>query len=235
MKTSLKERFLKLPRSKKMQLITALVLSATLVIAAPIVAWFTYNRQIALTTKINAPTQIYITAGNEESVVNLDLSDIDVEETDSSGNLVTKKDFVMGIAGTDVENYMLQLAHTTNIPFTYTLYWADNGNENDYDVEYTDENGGTHYYKKSEQVTGNYLNMSNDNRTADNSKHNATYDSYDNVQPYAEPLYWQSNQLSVKTKSSNKFCDYFIIEVSWNSGVSNQKETDMVYLTVKSV
>lgn len=233
MKISLKERFLKLPKSKKVQLITALVLTAALIVAAPIVAWFTYNRQIALTTDINAPTKIYITAGNEESVINLDLSDIDVEEKDESGKAITHKDFVLGIAGSDVEKYKLQLAHTTNIPFTYTLYEAVEVTSDDYNVEYTGEDGVAHYYKKSAEVSGDYLNKNGN--VANGTYHNKTYGDYNNVQQYVEPLYWQSANLSVRNKKSQNFCDYFIIEVSWSEGVANEKETDMVYLTVKSV
>lgn len=84
--------------------------------ALPVYAWFTHKRSIALTTKINAPTQLYITAGNKESVANLEMADIDVEDG-------RYKDFVFGIGGADVQQYQIQLAHTTNIPLSmrYTV------------------------------------------------------------------------------------------------------------------
>ena len=33
--------------------------------------------------------------------------------------------------------------------------------------------------------------------------------------------------------NKDPFCDYFIIRVKWNENVQNNKETDMVYLTVQ--
>ena len=105
-------KFRKLEKKKKLQLVIAVSLSAVMLVALPVYAWFTHKRSIALTTKINAPTQLYITAGNKESVANLEMADIDVED----GNY---KDFVFGIGGADVQQYQIQLAHTTNIPFEY--------------------------------------------------------------------------------------------------------------------
>ena len=108
-------KFRKMEKKKKRQLVIAVSLSVVLLVALPVYAWFTHKRSIALTTKINAPTQLYITAGNKESVANLEMADIDVENG-------SYKDFVFGIGGTDVQNYQIQLAHTTNIPFEYEIY-----------------------------------------------------------------------------------------------------------------
>ncbi len=97
------ERFKKLNKKKKIQLVTAAVLTMALLVALPLYAWFTHTRSIAMTTQINAPTQLYITAGNKESVSNLEMGNIDVESgtykditytltvtlVDSSGNAVT--------------------------------------------------------------------------------------------------------------------------------------------------
>jgi hypothetical protein len=80
-------KFRKLEKKKKLQLVIAVSISVVLLVALPVYAWFTHKRSIALTTKINAPTQLYITAGNKESVANLEMADIDVED----GNY---KDFV---------------------------------------------------------------------------------------------------------------------------------------------
>lgn len=97
------ERFKKLNKKKKIQLVTAAVLTMALLVALPLYAWFTHTRSIAMTTQINAPTQLYITAGNKESVANLEMGNIDVESgtykditytltvtlVDSNGNTVT--------------------------------------------------------------------------------------------------------------------------------------------------
>ena len=63
-------------------------------------------------------------------------------------------------------------------------------------------------------------------------------------QSNAEPLYWLAgeNGLNVmkpqniqnhEVTNSAYFCDYYVIKIHWDEGtVINDKETDMVYLTV---
>lgn len=228
------ERFKKLNKKKKIQLVAATALTAALLVALPLYAWFTHTRSIAMTTKINAPTQLYITAGNKESVANLEMGNIDVETEPKY------KDFVFGISGTDVNQYKIQLAHTTNIPFTYTIYRASSASKDDSDVvEYTAEDDSKYYYQKGDLVTGGYINQDSTTNIANDSLHEKSYDKYgkENVQQHAEALYWQSGPLDVKdTKNSDDFVDYFIIRVSWaEQNVENNKETDMVYLTVQRI
>ena len=223
-------KFRKLEKKKKRQLVIAVSLSVVLLVALPVYAWFTHKRSIALTTKINAPTQLYITAGNKESVANLEMADIDVENG-------SYKDFVFGIGGTDVQQYQIQLAHTTNIPFEYEIYRAKSVQEADKDddtvVYVSNEVNKTFYYNiDGDKISGNYLNQNGSEILANNTLHEKSYDSYGNVQKNAEALYWQSTDLSV-TDTEDPFCDYFIIRVKWNDKVQNNKETDMVYLTVQ--
>lgn len=223
-------KFRKLEKKKKLQLVIAVSLSVVLLVALPVYAWFTHKRSIALTTKINAPTQLYITAGNKESVANLEMADIDVENG-------SYKDFVFGIGGTDVQNYQIQLAHTTNIPFEYEIYRAKSVQEADKDddtvVYVSNEVNKTFYYNiDGDKISGNYLNQNGSEILANSTLHEKSYDSYSNVQKDAEALYWQSSDLSV-TDTEDPFCDYFIIRVKWNDKVQNNKETDMVYLTVQ--
>ncbi|WP_294589403.1 hypothetical protein [uncultured Ruminococcus sp.] len=224
------ERFKKLNKKKKIQLVTAAVLTMALLVALPLYAWFTHTRSIAMTTQINAPTQLYITAGNKESVANLEMGNIDVE----SG---TYKDFVFGVSGKDVSKYQIQLAHTTNIPFTYTIYRAQSANEGVSDaVEYySKEEGRSYYYTKGDVISGEYLNQSSSSEIlANKSLHSKSYDEYGNVQKHAEALYWQSVAQAVENGDSKGFVDYFIVRVSWEGQtVENNKETDMVYLTVQ--
>ena len=211
-------KFRKLEKKKKLQLVIAVSISVVLLVALPVYAWFTHKRSIALTTKINAPTQLYITAGNKESVANLEMADIDVED----GNY---KDFVFGIGGADVQQYQIQLAHTTNIPFEYEIYRAK-------DVPEADKNNDTVVYVSDEENKTFYYNIDGNKIFADSTLHEKSYDSYGNVQKNAEALYWQSDGLSVND-AENPFCDYFIIRVKWNENVQNNKETDMVYLTIQ--
>lgn len=223
-------KFRKLEKKKKLQLVIAVSLSAVLLVALPVYAWFTHNRSIALTTKINAPTQLYITAGNKESVANLEMADIDVENG-------SYKDFVFGIGGADVQQYQIQLAHTTNIPFEYEIYRAKSVSETEKSTEavvYVSDSDGTFYYDKSgdSPISGKYLNRDGTEILANSTLHEKSYDSYGNVQKNSEALYWQSDTLTV-IDNKDPFCDYFIIRVKWNENVQNNKETDMVYLTVQ--
>lgn len=48
-------KFRKLEKKKKLQLVIAVSLSAVLLVALPVYAWFTHKRSIALTTKIKCP------------------------------------------------------------------------------------------------------------------------------------------------------------------------------------
>lgn len=189
-------------------------------------AWFTYQLRLTTITKINAPTALIIGAGQKESSQNIDIGEINVE--DEAG----KKDFVFSVYSDEsVSNYKLQIAHTTNIDFTYTVFPAQE-QQGSGDVEYVDEDGIAHYYSKSgSAASGKYLNLGSDEKKADDSLHKESYDSYKNVQENAEPLYWQSNEIQPENNSGQGFVDYYILEISWNDDVRNDKETDMVYLT----
>lgn len=223
-------KFRKLEKKKRLQLVIAVSISVVLLVALPVYAWFTHKRSIALTTKINAPTQLYITAGNKESVANLEMADIDVENG-------SYKDFVFGIGGADVQQYQIQLAHTTNIPFEYEIYRAKSVSETEKSAEavvYVSDSDGTFYYDKSgdSPISGKYLNRNGTEILANSTLHEKSYDSYGNVQKNSEALYWKSDTLTV-IDNKDPFCDYFIIRVKWNKNVQNNKETDMVYLTVQ--
>lgn len=230
MAKSILGKFRKLEKKKKLQLVIAVSISVVLLVALPVYAWFTHKCSIALTTKINAPTQLYITAGNKESVENLEMADIDVENG-------SYKDFVFGIGGADVQQYQIQLAHTTNIPFEYEIYRAKSVSETEKSTEavvYVSDSDGTFYYDKSgdSPISGKYLNRDGTEILANSTLHEKSYDSYGNVQKNSEALYWQSDTLTV-IDNKDPFCDYFIIRVKWNKNVQNNKETDMVYLTVQ--
>ena len=200
-------KFRKLEKKKKLQLVIAVSISVVLLVALPVYAWFTHKRSIALTTKINAPTQLYITAGNKESVANLEMADIDVENG-------SYKDFVFGIGGADVQQYQIQLAHTTNIPFEYEIYRAKSVSETEKSeavVYVSDEENKTFYYKiDGNKISGHYLNQQGSEILANSTLHEKSYDSYGNVQKNAEALYWQSDTLTV-IDNKDPFCDYFIM------------------------
>lgn len=207
-----------------MLLATALVFAGLVTVYA----WFTNQRKLATVTRVNAPSALVIGAGAKESSMNIDIGSINVE--DESG----KKDFVFSVySDNSVENYKLQLAHTTNIGFVYTIYKADESTSSQGidSVEYIDESGNAHYYTKNgDALSGSYLNPNG--KIADRSLHGKSYGGYNEVQKNAEPLYWQTtNEIQPTKNNLSGFLDYYILEIRWNEDVSNNKETDMVYLT----
>ena len=54
------------------------------------------------------------------------------------------------------------------------------------------------------------------------------------MQQAAEPLYWKSNAQETlpekKEKSEEFYVNYYILHISWDETVQNNKETDMIYL-----
>ncbi|MGN1090197.1 MAG: hypothetical protein ACI4Q6_07325 [Huintestinicola sp.] len=188
-------------------------------------AWFTNQRKLATITKVNAPAALIIGAGAKESSLNINIGGIDVEDESK------KKNFVFCVYSDEtVEDYKLQLAHTTNINFVYSIYKADEVSVSG-DAEYEDESGTIHYYAKNGgALAGGYLNQAE--KIADMSLHDRSYDSYDNVQKNAEPLYWQTeNVITPAQNNPPGFLDYYILEISWGEDVINNKETDMIYIT----
>jgi hypothetical protein len=232
-------------KNNKKMFICAMAVTIILVFVLASMAWFYFHRSLQTITEVNSPIKLYITAGNQEAIENLDLGDIDVEDG-------TSKDYVFCVYGSPADDYILQLAHTTNIPFTYKIYKAtENGSGTasqktgcvSYQSENKDKSGNRvyYYYEKADTpVSGSYLNLSNnDGKIADNTYHDASYGSetgvksYDQVQKNAEPLYWQTSvSVTPDELSSGDFCHYYILEVSWDDAdkIENNKETDIVYL-----
>jgi len=127
-----KEKFRKslnaLSLGKKMQLAAAVLLTAGLIASYPVYSWFRMQRQIQRYEKISSPTTLYITAGHREKPIYFDVGGIDVKgtwkELNGTQSQATYQDYVFCVAGAYVPTYTLQLAHTQNNPFTYTIYEA---------------------------------------------------------------------------------------------------------------
>ena len=212
----------------KRLLIEMLVGFLIFAVLTTVYSWFTNQRKLATVTRVNAPSALVIGAGAKESSTNIDIGSINVEEE------LGKKDFVFSVySDNSVSRYKLQLAHTTNIDFSYTIYKATesmsySGNES---VEYIDALGNTRYYTKDgSALAGSYLNLNG--QIANNSLHDKSYKGYGEVQKNAEPLYWQTaNNIQPTNNNLSGFLDYYILEISWGENVSNDKETDIVYLT----
>ena len=208
---------------RKRRAIWAVVSAALVLLAVPVLAWLYMQRSMETITKIKKPEILSIKAGDMQDIEQLELGTIDV-----SGDQKTKDVVFCVYSAEKGKKYDLQLAHTTNIGFTYSIYKASSPIEGG-DVTYLGKQ-----YKKGELLPGGYLNLAADGKHATNAYHNNTYGEYNNVQQAAEPLYWKSKEqetLSNKKDEREEFyVNYYILHISWDETVQNNKETDMIYL-----
>ena len=226
----------------------ALLLCLLGVAAGLTYAWFRQSYSLSTVAKIKASIRLDLAAGNGE-----DASSFQIGTVDTTGEGVTSKDYkdyVIAVKKDKPTNYILQIGHTTNIPFTYTLYKATEDNSGT--VIYVGADNITHKYKKSDtEISGEYLNKIPDDKILANDKyHSQTYESYSKIQENAEPLYWQSTDTLGDTKDS--LIDYYILTVSWEKRPAGQqedktndkykyiddiedKETDIVYISVSAI
>lgn len=209
--------------------ITVLLLSAFTGITV-VYAWFTGQKDMKTISKINTPINLTLGAGHNESIQQLDLGNIDAKIESH-----TKK-YVFSVSSNEsiVQCYRLQLSHTTNIKFTYTIYHSSELGEeeeilND-DILYVGTDNHEYYYRIGEKVQMEVLNPdNNDTFLANQDDYSKTYNEYRKVQKHAKPLYTISGEITPGNTST--FIDYYILEITWEEEqVQNNKETDMVYL-----
>jgi hypothetical protein len=239
---------------KKMIIVSfALLIAMVIALVTVSYSWYVNQRSLSTATWIKTPIILTIGSGKNHDIKYLDMGDIDVESTSS-------KDYVICVYGTPVDNYSLQLAYTTNIAFHYEVYRAEETSDTEHAVASTyvdaDGNAQTEYFQKSNDtpvITGLTLSeiAANNDTVAAHQSHYMSYgDEYGlnpidktKVQSNAEPLYWlaeedgtnvlQPKNTIKESDGTEASLDYFIISVSWNPDeVKNDKETDIVYLTV---
>ena len=188
------------PKHNRNRLRWALLLSGILVTVSALAAvmgtaaWLTSQRSLSTLTKIDFVT-LTLEGRTEDSVpVNLGALTIG-EAKEMPFRIVTKKN----------AKYILQLAHTTNLPLTYEIYtaseWAQKTTRikeaNAQELQYPDQ----------------------------------TYNTGDQVQTNAQPLYW----LAERTANATTGIDYYVLVVNWKSGTTAKsvinKDTEMVYLS----
>ena len=203
----------------------AVVVAALALVVLPVFAWLYMQRSMETITKVNMPYALLIGAGDAKPIQQLQLSNIDVSASKS-------KDVVFCVySERPSKSYDLQLAHTTNIGFTYEIYTATLADSNapaGNVVSYL----GKQYIKENPLI-GSYLNKDENSDHATNTYHNITYGEYKNVQKSAEPLYWKTTSQETLPKEKDDttyYVNYYILHISWNENVQNNKETDMIYL-----
>lgn len=184
------------PKHTRNRLRWALLLSGILVTASALAAvmgtaaWLTSQRSLSTLTKIDFAT-LTLEGKTEDSVpVNLGALPIG-EAKEMPFRIVTKKN----------ANYILQLAHTTNLPLTYEIYTAS-----EWAVK-------KDLIKKPDAPEKQY--------------HEKTYGTYTNVQKNAEPLYW----LAECTANATTGIDYYVLVVNWSDTNVTNKDTEMIYIS----
>ena len=235
------EKFKKLRPADKVKLVIAMVMTVALMVAVPTLAWFSYQKKVATMAKIDSPAKLSFKAGAGEDIINFKMSGIDIRDG-------SPQDFVFCVEGEDISRYNLQLAHTTNINFTYQIYRAKE-TESTAGIQYvkSSDSEPIYYQKIGEAIPISAVNGTDDtftSRKLGNTQYEKqSYDDGDKRQRFAEPLYWQTNTAITANNESkdydelntdeSAFRNYYVLEVSWGSNVTNDKETDMIYLTAE--
>ena len=205
---------------RKRRAVISVIIAALLLLTIPVLAWFYRQRSMETMTQINLPCALRIGAGNTQPIQQLELSNIDVSKKKYEDVV-----FCVYSQGAN-EKYYLQLAHTTNIGFHYTIYKASV--RQDGKISYLGNQ-----YSQGKALAGKYLNVDFDSKYATNLYHETTYGNYDQVQQSAEPLYWRSDEqetLPGEANANAPYVNYYILHISWDDTVQNNKETDMIYL-----
>lgn len=135
--------------TRKKRVVISVILAFSALLALPVFAWLYMHRSMETITKVNMPNALLIGAGDAKPIQQLELSNIDVSGAQKY------KDVVFCVYSTKPGlAYHLQLAHTTNIGFSYEIDKAS--------IETDAVNGSIFYlgdyYKKGSKLAGNYLN-----------------------------------------------------------------------------
>lgn len=241
---------------QKTEFIIAASLTAILFVSFPVYAWFSYSRNLETLTKIKEPGGIIIRAGKSDAsakeadpIVNFEMKEIDIEDIAEGKSA----QYVFSVkTGEYNSKYHLLLAHTTNIPFTYSIYNASNATdpENEDCIAYhpKDDTSKITYYKKGSEIILESLNCDNGQygrnialKTGD--YYNYTYESNDTPEIYAVPVYLKSVESQKHSEAAADSYDYYILEIKWDNGTTgneafekwniavNNKETDIIYIT----
>ena len=160
--SKLKDRFMKLSRADKIQLVIASFLTFVLVAGLPAFAWFSAGKKLEAFTKIKQPDNLDIRAGHYDPVQYFDLSDIDIKKiAGEDGEPATPHRVVFSVSAGDYKiPYKLQLAHTTNNPFKYRIFRA---------TEYTITTEGTSETETATEADVTYISvpLKNQDKPAD--------------------------------------------------------------------
>lgn len=108
-----------IPLSKKQQLALALAGTALLALIASTLAWLNFNRTLQTITRMQMPILWLKESDGETNATEIELGNLDFSKPGS-------KKIPFAVYATAKTKYILQLAHTTNLPLSYVLYRGQN-------------------------------------------------------------------------------------------------------------
>lgn len=226
----------------KLQILTSAFLGLLLLgIIGASFAWLSYWHRLNSISVLQIPSKISLAGANRSEMqkISLEMTSDDTQE----GNKVTIRR-VFCVESTD--NYLLEVAHTTNISnMDIKIFPVSNVNSDKSSgiVKGVDSEAGQVFYydPDGESLLGSYINIGA-NKVANSELHEKTYtvpDDNGKVQQNAEPLYWLTNSVEDYDKDgyhrTGKAADgmtdicyrYYVLQLSWEI---DQAETDIVYL-----
>ena len=221
----------------RMLVVTVLMLGA---LGATTYAWWRARVGAASYAPVFSPEALYIGAGHRdidndtfEDIRYLYFNGLDAEGEDHV-------DKVFCVYGKGIGAYKIQIAYTTNNPFTYKIYHAvESETETPGSVEYILHQAvekAYYYTANGEEIAGTYLNKTviNGETLATSTYHSDTYGSYSSVQKNAEPIYWQTtNEEDGNVRGD--FVNYYILRIYKNGKATNDRETDVLCIAAKAI
>lgn len=108
-------------KKRKMAQFSALAAGVLAFSSSVVYAWFSQNHKIARMQVVVPPNTIFLSAAHRKAEINFQIGEVNTSAT------ATHRDYVFSVSGAGVQYYLLELAHTTNNPFTYTIYPATFG------------------------------------------------------------------------------------------------------------
>lgn len=247
----------RLSRWQKRQLVLALAVTCLLAALWMSLAWLNHTRSLVTATEVHVPA-LWIDDIHGANAMNL--GEIDVQKTeDYTTDKKPCRRYVFAVCSSTSDPFRIQLAYTTNIPFGYKLYPSVEGTTKEGSFVMVNTSDGPYYYTYSEPLSAlnDRMPVQNHNETYKTiiQEQNGTETSciYDNVHSAAKPLYWISGDQKLAADNSDTegaqevkkyvvhkddtspYIRYYVLEISWDSSLINNKETDLVYLMAESV
>lgn len=232
-------------KNKKLSLAFGLQVGAAALclMAIPVVAWYANQNRIEALGKIKEPPSINLASGGADPALYITLENIDVTQG-------TEKFVVFSVEPGKYSAYDIQLAHTTNIPFTYELYRVKQ-----------DENGTIQYVDHTIDVDGGetellysimtdaagttggklpLVDINPDNNSTGRilgdeedlaAKNRKNYTDTDDVNQYVKPLYSVVRRIPQLNENEDDSSDrdYFAIRLSWTRGDNSLTDSDAHY------